>query len=44
MLSQNFIGPGGAKAVSKVLLNKKYITELALSMNGIFAEVAVALG
>ena len=44
LLSQNFIGPGGAKAVSKVLLNKKYITELALSVNGLFAEGAVALG
>ena len=30
--------------MSKVLLNKKYITELALSGNGIFAEGAVALG
>lgn len=30
--------------MSKVLLNKKYITELSLSMNGIFAEGAVALG
>jgi len=44
MLSQNFIGPGGAKAVSKVLLNKKYITELSISLNGIFAEGAVAIG
>ena len=44
MLSQNFIGPGGAKAVSKVLLNKKYITELGLNTNGIFAEGAVAIG
>ena len=44
LLSQNFIGPGGAKAVSKVLLNKKYITELGLNTNGIFAEGAVAIG
>jgi Ran GTPase-activating protein (RanGAP) involved in mRNA processing and transport len=44
MLSHNFIGPGGAKAVSKVLTNKKYISELSLAMNGIFTEGAVALG
>jgi len=44
LVSNNFIGPGGAKAVSKVLLNKKYITELGLQSNGIFAEGAVALG
>jgi hypothetical protein len=44
MLSNNFIGPGGAKAVSKVLMNKKYITELSLGTNGVFAEGAVALG
>jgi hypothetical protein len=44
MLSNNFIGPGGAKAVSKVLMNKKYITELHLGVNGVFAEGAVALG
>lgn len=30
--------------MSKVLLNKKYITELALGFNGIFAEGAIALG
>ena len=30
--------------MSKVLLNKKYITELSLAMNGIFAEGAIALG
>ena len=44
MLSANYIGPGGSKAVSKVLANKKYITELALNTNGIFAEGAVSLG
>jgi hypothetical protein len=44
MLSSNFIGPGGARAVSKVLLNKKYITELNLGMNGIFAEGCIAVG
>jgi hypothetical protein len=44
MLSNNFIGPGGAKAVSKVLINKKYITELSLGVNGVFAEGAVAIG
>jgi Ran GTPase-activating protein (RanGAP) involved in mRNA processing and transport len=44
MLSNNFIGPGGAKAVSKVLFNKKYITELSLGVNGVFAEGAVAIG
>jgi len=38
MLSNNFIGPGGAKSVSKVLMNKKYITELSLGTNGVFAE------
>jgi len=27
-----------------VLLNKKYITELSLSMNGIFAEGCIAIG
>ena len=43
-MSSNFIGPGGARAVSKVLANKKYITELGLNNNGIFAEGAVALG
>jgi hypothetical protein len=44
MLSQNYIGPGGAKAVAKVLANKKYITELSLASNGMFAEGAIALG
>ena len=43
-MSNNLIGPDGAKHVAKVLQNKKYITELWLSMNGIFAEGAIALG
>lgn len=30
--------------MSKVLQNKKYITELSLGMNGVFAEGAVAIG
>ena len=30
--------------MSKVLLNKKYITELSLGMNGIFAEGCIAIG
>lgn len=43
-MSNNFIGPDGAKHLAKVLANKKYITELWLSMNGIFTEGAIALG
>ena len=30
--------------MSKVLANKKYITELSISLNGIFGEGAVAIG
>jgi hypothetical protein len=43
-LSNNFIGPDGAKQLGKALINKKYITELWLSMNGIFTDGAIALG
>ena len=30
--------------MSKALINKKYISELSLGLNGIFAEGAIALG
>ena len=43
-LSNNFIGPDGARHVAKVLENTKYITEIWLSGNGIFPSGAQALG
>jgi NLR family CARD domain-containing protein 3 len=39
-LSNNFIGPDGARHVAKVLENTKYITEIWLSGNGIFPSGA----
>ena len=43
-MSNNFIGPDGARHVAKVLENTKYITEIWLSNNGIFPDGALALG
>jgi len=43
-MSNNMIGPDGAKAIATVLQKTKYITELWLNCNGIFPDGAAALG